>query len=521
MSSFKILSIFYSEFNLDRGAEIVYQLPPNTITPQDFIKISEFMIPKIELCDKRLALHLGDAYLLGYPIFLTNSFYERNRFQFNFCIMVEKNEYENNFYLYDNLVQKINTTFERIEIDHSFDFMKKNREVIQNFLDELHFAIHENKNFINIHFEEDLKDDDESKLFSSKTLHLPIRNLQENLKANYNLSGDLTQKMRITPVNSHYVGSINQNDKNNKVKDIVDSQNTLDIESSGSAKDLKDLRLNINKSSSNITSHKKIIGKIIINFNFRYINFNNEKIKIEDYFVPIWIKELNKDEINMLDELVLMIIKKINGVNPVKMIQKSLSIEAKTVKYILNSLYCIGAISFVDIFQFSNIYKPTSELKKFQIKGILKKFKNFQKLNENNGEEEEETENSLGYKSSDKKDEFMDDQKFFSYYILLTNSKNVEDFVDKLNEFQFNLPIFIAFGVYLKIIVRKHLYFKLSQEIKISKLSDAYEVIKMMDGKHPEDQICLENKLSLTKIKDYYDKYKKDATENTCYFIYK
>ena len=221
----------------------------------------------------------------------------------------------------------------------------------------------------------------------------------------------------------------------------------------------------------------------------------------------------------MLDELVMKIINEINGINPVKMIQKSLSIEFKTVKYILNSLYIIGAISFVDIFQFSNIYKPTSELKKFKIEGILEKFKNFAKLNKKIEDRDEEEENeNIGYKKFEKKDEFMDDRKFFSYYILLTNSKNVEDFVDKLNDFQFDLPIFIAFGVHLKIIVRKHLYFKFNQDIKIN---DPYEVIKMMDGKHSEDQICLEKNLSVKKLKDCYEKYKKEVSEGTCYYIYK
>ena len=41
--SFKILSILYTEFNIDKGPELVYQVPNNYIKLEDFKKISEFV----------------------------------------------------------------------------------------------------------------------------------------------------------------------------------------------------------------------------------------------------------------------------------------------------------------------------------------------------------------------------------------------------------------------------------------------------------------------------------------------
>ena len=38
--SFKILSILYTEFNIDKGPELVYQVPNNYIKLEDFKKIS-------------------------------------------------------------------------------------------------------------------------------------------------------------------------------------------------------------------------------------------------------------------------------------------------------------------------------------------------------------------------------------------------------------------------------------------------------------------------------------------------
>ena len=82
--SFKILSILYTEFNIDKGPEMVYQVPSNYISQEDFKKISEFVVPSSKFCHKEISLHLGNTYLLGFPIFLNNQIYERNRLEFNF-----------------------------------------------------------------------------------------------------------------------------------------------------------------------------------------------------------------------------------------------------------------------------------------------------------------------------------------------------------------------------------------------------------------------------------------------------
>jgi hypothetical protein len=69
--SFKVLSIIYTEFNLEKGPELVYQVPPNYIKPEDFKRISEFVVPTTQFCNKEVSLHLGNAYLLGLIIYMT------------------------------------------------------------------------------------------------------------------------------------------------------------------------------------------------------------------------------------------------------------------------------------------------------------------------------------------------------------------------------------------------------------------------------------------------------------------
>lgn len=155
--AFDILCLFYSEFNTEKGAEIIYQLPVDYIKQEEFVKVSEFVIPRTELCDKLVSLKLGDAYLLGYPIYLCNQSYDRVKFQFNFCILLSQKEYESHYYLYDLLLKKIGKTFESIEIEGEFDFIRNNRNIIESFMVKLFKSIKEGDELISIHFKEGIE----------------------------------------------------------------------------------------------------------------------------------------------------------------------------------------------------------------------------------------------------------------------------------------------------------------------------------------------------------------------------
>jgi hypothetical protein len=292
----------------------------------------------------------------------------------------------------------------------------------------------------------------------------------------------------------------------------IASQSFLDLSSRYSNSSSKD----IIKSEPMVgyNNSKNIKVKKIINFSFRYIDFAHIKINIKNFYVPVWIKELDKEELTKLDNINLYIINKINGVNSVSRISKILSIGIDLVKYALSSLYIIGGITFIDLFQYSNIYKPTTELKKIAIEGLLQKFKKFCKMNK------DENKISISYQNQNENNndenylKYMDDNKLFSYYVLLSNSKDVKNFTDKVNSFEFSLPLFIGFGVYLGLVRRIHLYYYFN-----GKEADENEILKMMDGKHCEDEILVEKGVTLETLRKYYDDYK--HSENKCYYLYK
>ena len=480
--SFKILSILYTEFNIDKGPELVYQVPSNSIPEEDFKKISEFVVPLTKFCHKEISLHLGNAYLLGFPIFLNNQIYERNKFEFNFCLLVEEEDYESNNYLYQCLIKKIDITFENLEIDYNFKFMKQSLNMIKKFIDTLYLEFSLGKSIINIQIDEEEKENDLNVVKDEESLSLEKIESIENLSS----KSDIPKVQSIDKIDMH---ELNIQFSHSSNKAIV-------------------------KHNYDLKEEKK--DKKIINFSFRYIDFNNSEIEIKNYSVPVWIKKIYIEEGNKLDYISLSIISKINGINSVDYISKEVK-YLDLVKYVLNSLYLTKQIIFVDIYQESNIYKPTKEIKNIKIDNLFNKFKEFYILNktqnncfQNNIDEAKNNINNLNDEKTKIKN--IDDHMFFSYYVLLSNSKNVKHFIDKVNNFDLNIQLFIAFGIYLGIIRRIHLYFV------IKSITNNEEIVKLMDGQHCEDDICVEKGINLERLKNIYEENKGGETH---YFLYK
>ena len=479
--SFKILSILYTEFNIDKGPELVYQVPSDSIPEEDFKKISEFVVPLTKFCHKEISLHLGNAYLLGFPIFLNNQIYERNKFEFNFCLLVEEEDYESNNYLYQCLIKKIDITFENLEIDYNFKFMKQSLNMIKKFIDTLYLEFSLGKSIINIQIDEEEKENDLNVVKDEESLSLEKIESIENLSS----KSDIPKVQSIDKIDMH---ELNIQFSHSSNKAIV-------------------------KHNYDLKEEKK--DKKIINFSFRYIDFNNSEIEIKNYSVPVWIKKIYIEEGNKLDYISLSIISKINGINSVDYISKEVK-YLDLVKYVLNSLYLTKQIIFVDIYQESNIYKPTKEIKNIKIDNLFNKFKEFYVLNktQNNFKNDiDEAQNNIKNLNDEKtKIKNIDDHMFFSYYVLLSNSKNVKHFIDKVNNFDLNIQLFIAFGIYLGIIRRIHLYFV------IKSITNNEEIVKLMDGQHCEDDICVEKGINLERLKNIYEENKGGETH---YFLYK
>lgn len=106
----RLLSLFYTEFHPIQGPKVIYEIPEgsliNSVSPVsgtpsadakssfsfggesrlfDFEAISDFIIPKTQLCDNILKFTAGSFKVVGHPMTIENRKYERNALMFNLC----------------------------------------------------------------------------------------------------------------------------------------------------------------------------------------------------------------------------------------------------------------------------------------------------------------------------------------------------------------------------------------------------------------------------------------------------
>jgi hypothetical protein len=121
----------------------------------------------------------------------------------------------------------------------------------------------------------------------------------------------------------------------------------------------------------------------------------------------------------------------------------------------------------VDIFQFTNIYRATPNLKLSHGKKLAENFKNFCEINYKLYNNESKLKDIADTYIDSNKDRIdIDDRNLFSLYCLLTTSQAVTDFISKIKAFDLNIPLFIAYGVYKRLIRRVHLYGYLKKKEK-------------------------------------------------------
>ena len=80
----------------------------------DFDAISEYIIPKPELCGRLVTLYADDYKIMGLPVLIEDSkLYERNNFLFNLCFVFDKNASTT---CYNQVIQKIAREFRNMEV---------------------------------------------------------------------------------------------------------------------------------------------------------------------------------------------------------------------------------------------------------------------------------------------------------------------------------------------------------------------------------------------------------------------
>lgn len=119
----RVAAIFFATFDPRKGADILVQSPDEAITPLspsslfDFNSVSEYIIPKQELCNRLINICTPTGYrVLGYPVRIPGQQYERNFLIYNLAfVFSETGEIGS----YIPVVRRLAITFKQLEVRNS------------------------------------------------------------------------------------------------------------------------------------------------------------------------------------------------------------------------------------------------------------------------------------------------------------------------------------------------------------------------------------------------------------------
>ncbi|MCJ1339282.1 Nitrogen permease regulator 2 [Bachmanniomyces sp. S44760] len=121
-----IKAIFFAKFDTHEGPKVVHQVPsdsivsssPSTSPPMfHFPSISTYIIPRQAFCSRSITLSTKGYRILGHPMCLTSSKYDRNEYIFNFCLVLASFTEPS---AYQSVVNKLAVLFHSLESQSEF-----------------------------------------------------------------------------------------------------------------------------------------------------------------------------------------------------------------------------------------------------------------------------------------------------------------------------------------------------------------------------------------------------------------
>lgn len=315
-----VTAIFYAVFHPTEGTKVMHQIPsgavvapskPNSSTLPgpllDFDSIKNYVIPKPQFCNRLITFKTGAYRVIGYPVSIYGSQYARNSFNFNCCFVFP---YDSDTIPYENHIRRIGKLFRTLEEQSNLLSKKIEQEDSSLFFKD----------------EETTKKDIPDKKGSSDYIH-EITNVNELIK-DLNISDAITPGVKSNSIKLTSIESLIQQifqDLNNysECQIPIDSANSVDIK-----------LFPIFPPPPDINSFDVPIQTVKLS-SLIDINWDPTMVKIEPF---------------------------INGINSVAKISKLADLEFTLTKQCIQHLMHYKCILMLDIFQFSNMYAPTSNI---------------------------------------------------------------------------------------------------------------------------------------------------------------
>ncbi|BFZ63330.1 Nitrogen permease regulator 2 [Saitoella coloradoensis] len=136
----RLVAIFFAVFDPQLGPHVLHQVPSASIHPHspsaifDFEALSEYIIPKPQLCSRLIQICSRGYRVLGWPICMVDKKYERNALMFNLCCVFEEGADSS---CYVSIVRRLNRVFKRLEEQNAFISNPQNALQIHNIIEQV------------------------------------------------------------------------------------------------------------------------------------------------------------------------------------------------------------------------------------------------------------------------------------------------------------------------------------------------------------------------------------------------
>ncbi|XP_020616823.1 nitrogen permease regulator 2-like protein isoform X2 [Orbicella faveolata] len=132
--------ILFCEFHPIAGPKIVYQVPEDFISKEEFDCVAVYIIPKPELQSKLITINALDRKFIGCPISIENAKYSRNALVFNVCFVLGPNV---DTIRYEGVVKKLAGYMTSLELEYGFLSQEETKASLPCVLSEIVLELNE------------------------------------------------------------------------------------------------------------------------------------------------------------------------------------------------------------------------------------------------------------------------------------------------------------------------------------------------------------------------------------------
>ncbi|CAG8517213.1 7666_t:CDS:2 [Paraglomus occultum] len=137
----RLVSVFFTMFDDDLGRSLLYEVPegsikslPNSTPLINFSSISEYIIPKPDLCGHLVSICTGSYKVMGVPVLIRNKKYPRGILIFNLSLVFDHGADTSS---YEPVARKIARVLTSLEVESEFLWKLETRSTVYNIIEQL------------------------------------------------------------------------------------------------------------------------------------------------------------------------------------------------------------------------------------------------------------------------------------------------------------------------------------------------------------------------------------------------